>query len=215
MKYKCLLFDFDGTLAHSDDALYNTFNDTLEVHGHNKITRDEFRGFAGKKMRELYSHYSDHDEALAEKMRRTHLVVQKKHLHKYVLFPNVIETLKTLKHGGYRLGMVTTANKIKMTELMNILDLSSYFEICVTPEDVRYIKPHRDPFDKALMLLNCKPSETLMIGDTDADIEGARSVGIDSVAVTYSTFGDKVKEYNPTYTIDSIGELLKIVEKNE
>jgi len=212
MKYKCILFDFDGTLAHSDDALFCTFNETLGIHGHDPITKKEFTGFAGKKMRELYSHYSDSNEVLAEEMRSTHLIVQKKHLHRYILFPKVIETLAALKEKGFILGMVTTANKIKMNELMRLLGLSDYFKVYITPDDVKNIKPHRDPFDKALSLLNCSPSETLMVGDTDADIEGAKHAGIDSVAVTYSTFGVKVKEYNPTYTIDKIEDLLKIVE---
>ena len=212
MKYKCILFDFDGTLAHSDDALFCTFNETLGIHGHEPISRKEFSGFAGKKMRELYSHYSDSNETLAQEMRSTHLIFQKKHLHRYILFPKTVETLAELKKKGLILGMVTTANKIKMNELMKLLGLSGYFRVCITPDDVKNIKPHRDPFDKALSLLNFSPSETLMVGDTDADIEGARCAGIDSVAVTYSTFGMRVKEYNPTYTIDKIEELLEIVE---
>lgn len=211
MRYKYLLFDFDGTLAYSDEALYATVNDTLASHGHNPITRDEFEGYVGKKMRELYSKHAGGNEQIAESMKMTHLIAQKSHLHKYSLFPKVKSVLKELKDKGHKLALVTTANKIKINELLNTMKIRDLFSCCVMADDVKNVKPNREPFDKALFCLGALAKESIMIGDTDADVEGAKNAGLDSVGVTYSTFGKKIKEYNPTYTIDSFEELLVII----
>ncbi|MFO0704238.1 MAG: HAD family hydrolase [Patescibacteria group bacterium] len=211
MKYSCILFDFDGTLAHSDDALFATINDTLKTHGHGPINKEVFNGYIGKKMRSLYKQYANGDDEKATEMRRTHVEVQKKHLHKYYLYPHVKEVLDILKSKNIILGVVTTANKIKMNELIQVMNIRHYFDVFVTAEDVTNVKPHKEPFEKALSTLGKKPEETLMVGDTDADVEGAKASGIDVVGVTYSTVGQAIKNHNPTYTIDSFDELLKII----
>ncbi len=214
MKYKCILFDFDGTLAHSDDALFSTFNDTLSIHGHAPLSRDTFKQYVGKKMRYLYKDYSQGSEKYTDEMNDTHLRIQSKHFYKYKLFPKVIETLENLKVQGYTLGIVTTANKQKMDELSSTLGLAPFFSVCVTPDDVVNIKPHKEPFEKALSILGFMPSDTLMVGDSDADIEGARAARIDSVGVTYSTIGERMKDFQPTYIIGVFDELLQIVGNN-
>ncbi len=210
MKYKCVLFDFDGTLANSDLALLDTINDTLAFHGHTPLTSDSYKEFAGKKMKELYVKYGGNPEK-ARKLRETHISVQKKHLHKYQLFPNVVETLRMLKLKGVKLGIVTTANKKKMLELCETLKMNEFFEVLVSAEDVTNVKPHKEPFEKALKALSAKPDESLMVGDTDADIEGAKRYKIDVVGVTYSTLGEKIKELKPTYVINNFEELVPII----
>lgn len=210
MKYKCVLFDFDGTLANSDPALFDTINDTLAIHGHEALNIDTYKQYAGKKMKELYIRYGG-DAENAKTMKETHIRVQRKHLHKYKLFPNVSETLKRLKSKGIKLGIVTTANKNKMIELSEILDMREYFDILIAAEDVTNVKPHKEPFQKALEALSAKPEETLMVGDTDADIEGAKGYNIDVVGVTYSTLGERIRQFKPTYVINNFEELVPII----
>ena len=55
--------------------------------------------------------------------------------------------------------------------------------------------------------------DTLMVGDTKFDIEGAHAVGIPCVAVTYG-FGtpEDFKEYNAEYIVDKAEEILDIVK---
>ena len=49
-----------------------------------------------------------------------------------------------------------------------------------------------------------------MVGDSDADIEGAKASGIAVAAVTYSTFGEKVRDYHPDYVINDMIELIPL-----
>jgi pyrophosphatase PpaX len=51
-----------------------------------------------------------------------------------------------------------------------------------------------------------------MVGDTEADIAGARNAGIKSVGVTYSSIGKDIKKFEPTFTIDHFSELLALLK---
>lgn len=209
MKYTTALFDFDGTLAHSDDALFHTFNETLDTHGFPTISRVEFNGYVGKSFLEIYAKRASSSDHV-KKMRETHVSVQSKHFDKYRLFPHVLETLETLRAHHITMAIVTTANKPKILHLLKSMGIESYFAAVITAQDVQHVKPHPEPFTIALASIQKKPTETLMVGDSDADIEGAKASGIAVAAVTYSTFGEKVRDYHPDYVINDMIELIPL-----
>jgi pyrophosphatase PpaX len=208
MKYKYIFFDLDGTLIDSYAALFATVLDTLQEHNLPLIPENE--GMIGlKNVYKKHAHIVD-----PKKLRETHLEMQKNHFHKNTLFPQVKATLTFLKNKGIPLALVTTGNKPKVQHLLNVLAIDNLFDVVVTESDVQNLKPHTEPFEKASQLLGItqdRKNEILMVGDTEVDILGAQNFGIDVVAVTYSVYGQKVKDYKPTYMIDRFQDLLPII----
>lgn len=41
MAYKCVVFDFDGTLADTEEKTFNIYNDMAEKYKYRKITKEE------------------------------------------------------------------------------------------------------------------------------------------------------------------------------
>ena len=208
MRYKYIFFDLDGTLIDSYEAALATVLDTLKAHNLPLIPEDE-RTHGFKHVYKKHAHIVD-----PKKLRETHLEMQKNHFHKNTLFPQVKETLTFLKNKGVPLALVTTGNKPKVQHLLNVLAIENLFDVVVTESDVQNLKPHSEPFEKASQLLGItldQKKEILMVGDTEVDILGAQNFGIDVVAVTYSVYGLKVKDYNPTYMIDLFQDLLPII----
>ena len=208
MRYKYIFFDLDGTLIDSYAALFATVLDTLQEHNLPLIPENEG-------MIALKNVYKKHAHIVDPKiLRSTHIKFQKNHFHKNTLFPQVIETLAVLKDKGYSLSLVTTGNKPKVEYLLKSLDMGTFFDVVTTESDVTNLKPHTEPFERTAKLLGILPimkNQILMVGDTEVDILGAQNFGIDVVAVTYSVYGQKVKDYNPTYMIDQFQDLLPIV----
>ena len=208
MKYKYIFFDLDGTLIDSYEASLATVLDTLQEHNLPLIPEDE-RTIGFKHVYKKHAHVVD-----PEKLRQTHLEKQKNHFSKNTLFPQVKETLTILKNKGIPLALVTTGNKPKVQYLLSALEIENLFDAVVTESDVQNLKPHSEPFEKASQLLGIgesHKSQILMIGDTEVDILGAQNYGIDAVAVTYSVYGQKVRDYKPTYMIDRFQDLLPII----
>jgi pyrophosphatase PpaX len=208
MKYKYIFFDLDGTLIDSYEAALATVLDTLKAHNLPLIPEDE-RTKGLKNVYKKHAHIVD-----PKKLRKTHLEMQKNHFHKNTFYPYVNKTLATLKNKRIPLALVTTGNKPKVQHLLNVLEIEHLFDAVVTESDVQNLKPHPEPFEKASKLLGLgedKKNEILMVGDTEVDILGARNFGVDVVAVTYSTYGQAVKDHNPTFTIDRFDQLLPII----
>lgn len=59
---------------------------------------------------------------------------------------------------------------------------------------------------------NMKAKDTIIVGDTNNEIEAARSVGIKVVSVTWGLCSEKnLKQYNPDYIVNTVGKLEKIL----
>jgi len=208
MKYRNILFDFDGTLVDSSAAIRETINATLKIHGLDNISSI----VKGTRTRHAYQRFAD--TINPDTLRETHKSIQHQFFPKYSIFPDVASVLQQLKDRGCRLAIITTANRPKVIELLKIFNIYHLFDTIVAESDVTNTKPDIEPFIKAFANLKLTDSDkphTLMVGDSDADFVGAQNFNIDVVAVTYSTFDDSPEEYNSTYTIDKFTELLPIV----
>ena len=208
-RYRYIFFDFDGTLVDTLPALFLTVNETLTMHGLEPISYKKGQADLFKNVYKNNAKRIDHTL-----LRKTHLEVQKKYLQQITLYPSAKETLKHLVAQGYILGIISTTNTHKVRRLMELHNLTPYFQAVVTEGDVFNIKPHPEPFMKAFKLLGLSENHkkhSLMVGDTSADILGAQAFGIDSVAYQSGAFETDVRQYNPTYIIHTLSELLPII----
>ncbi|MBA3405077.1 MAG: HAD-IA family hydrolase, partial [Gemmatimonadaceae bacterium] len=93
------------------------------------------------------------------------------------------------------------------------LDLVSHFDFIAASARIGFEKPHPRIFQWALEQADVPPESVIHVGDhLDADVEGARSVGIQGVLI------DRADRYRPDEVpegvpvIRSLDELLPIVD---
>ena len=104
-------------------------------------------------------------------------------------YAGVTETLVTLKHLGYPMGIVTDAEKKETTLRLEKCGFLSLFDCVVTSDVVKKKKPAPEPFLYALFEMKVTPTETLLIGDSPRrDIEPCRALGI---RTAYARYGDR------------------------
>ncbi|MFH0868129.1 MAG: TIGR02253 family HAD-type hydrolase [Candidatus Woesearchaeota archaeon] len=128
-------------------------------------------------------------------------------------YPNVDYVLLKLKSIGIKLGIITDAPKLKAWIRLASIKLSNYFDVVVTFEDTKQLKPSKLPFKAALKKLKLKPQECLMVGDwPERDIKGAKNLGIKTCFARYGN--PKVKKSYADYEIDDIRIVLDIVKKH-
>ena len=133
----------------------------------------------------------------------------------FAVFPDVVPALDAMQASGLRLGVVSNWGW-HAPELLQTLELARHFEVMSISARVGYQKPHRAIFEHALELLEVAPEEAIHVGDDpEADVVGARRVGIEPVLIDrhgrIDTPVGADAETGPVATIRDFGELLDLL----
>ena len=125
---------------------------------------------------------------------------------------NTEKLLHTL-HGKYKLGIISNfAIPECVHELLKNHGLDKLFDAIVVSGSVNKRKPSPEIFERTLKALGVSVSETVFVGDTlDADIEGAKAVGMKAVYIERRI--EKAEEVRPDQTIKNLSELPMVLER--
>lgn len=95
------------------------------------------------------------------------------------LYPYVPEALTALREGGYRLWLLTNAQRVFTEFELRHLGLEQYFDGIYISSDYGCRKPDRRFFSALLEEQGLDPARCLMIGnDRQTDIAGAKAAGL-------------------------------------
>jgi putative hydrolase of the HAD superfamily len=126
-------------------------------------------------------------------------------------YPHVSEVLFELKRRGVKLAIVSDAPRLKAWIRLVSMKINHLFDMVVTFDDTKEMKPSIKPFKVAFKKLNLKPHECLMVGDRpERDIKGAKKLGMSTCFARYGN--PKANGMGADYEINDIKELLEIVE---
>ena len=155
---------------------YKIHNEKLwELYREDKIKKEELRG---KRFQLALSEYDIDDSELAEQFGLAY--IQQCPI-KTTLFPYTHEVLLYLKK-KYSLHIITNGFEEVQHIKLASSDLTQYFDVIVTSEQVGVKKPNAKIFEFALEQAKAKPDESIMIGDDfPVDILGAEKIGMQGV----------------------------------
>jgi len=132
------------------------------------------------------------------------------HTSFYEPYPHVITTLYNLKMKNIKLAIVSDAPRLKVWIRLASMKIDHFFDVVVTNDDSKVLKPNPLPFKMALKQLKLKPKQCLMVGDNiERDINGAKKLGIKTCFAKYGN--PKIKKSGADCEIGDVKELLDIV----
>jgi phosphoglycolate phosphatase len=175
--HQAIVFDFDGTLVDSYEAIAASVNHVRSSHGLPPLSTAEVRRHVGRGPIHLLRHTvpnSDIEIDLA-KYRAHHPSVLRSGTR---LLPGVAKTLRELKEAGFRLGICSNKPGAFTRQLVEILGLTGLVNAVVGPEDAPRIKPAPDMLLAILSRLAVTPAQALYVGDMVVDVETARAAGV-------------------------------------
>jgi HAD superfamily hydrolase (TIGR01509 family) len=120
--------------------------------------------------------------------------------------------LEALRSRGLVVGAVS--NWVwQLPELLHALDLVSHFDLIAASSRIGFEKPHPGIFRWALEQARVQPEEAIHVGDhVDADVEGARGVGIHPVLIDRRDRFAAGDVPHGAPLIHSLAELIPIVD---
>ena len=174
---RAVLFDFDGTLADSYEAITASANHVRAAHGLPPLPDAEVRRHVGRGLELLLADVvPGTDVARNVALYRAHHETVMRPLTR--LLPGARESVAGLKAAGCRLG-VCSNKKVDFTrDLLDFLGLSPHLDVILGPDDVPRPKPAPDMLREALRRLAVRPDEALYVGDMAVDVETARAAGV-------------------------------------
>lgn len=183
-----ILFDLDGTLIESTEAITSTFHHAFDVHGEKNPSDKEIQALIGHPLDVMFARLGVDESKVwdfVDTYKQRYRVISK---IKTELLPNAKKAVE-LASTFATLGIVTTKTGLYSQELMEHFGIMDHFEVLIGREHVQNPKPHAEPILKALEILP-KDDDIWMIGDTELDLLSAKNAGVKSMAVL-SGYGTK------------------------
>ncbi|WP_456471035.1 HAD family hydrolase [Caminibacter sp.] len=186
---RVILFDLDGTLIDSTEAILEGFRVTFEKFGKNYPGDKEVKKLIGLPLDIMFENLGVKENVW------DFVMTYKEHYRKIskqktFLLPFAKEALKEASTFA-RLGIVTTKTGEYSKELLEHFRILNYFEVLIGREDVENPKPHPEPILKALHKMKASKEAAWMIGDTCLDMVSAKEAGINYVGVKFEYENEK------------------------
>ncbi len=190
MNKTIILFDLDGTLIDSTEAILRCFDDSFKYFGLKTPKDEEIKMLIGHPLDYMYEHLGISKDKVWDFVDVYKKYYRKRSKPMTKFLPNAKEAIKEASKFA-RLGVVTTKTGEYSQILLEHMGVMDYFEVLIGREHVKHPKPHPEPILKALHSMQSKDFKNIwMIGDTCMDIVSAKDAGIEAIGVL-SGYGAK------------------------
>ncbi len=127
------------------------------------------------------------------------------------LYPGAEAAVTTLKSRGYRVGVCTNKPEALAELLMVRLGVRGMFGALVGADTLTVRKPDPAPYHAAVARAGGDSARSLLVGDTETDVDTARAAGVPVVLVTFGPEGDGVAGLAPDALLPDYGALPRVV----
>lgn len=212
-----LLFDLDGTLTDPKEGITTCVQYALKSFGIDEPDLDKLEPFIGPPLKESFmEYYHFTQEQALEAVDKYRERFQDTGIFENELYGGIHDLLRSLKAKGMHLAVASSKPTVFVERILKHFKIDKYFEVVVGSEldgtrvnkaEVMLEALHRFFGDKPVQF-----DKVYMIGDRKFDMEGARSLRIESVGVAYG-YGsiEELKEAKADYIVKSVTELKKFL----
>ena len=208
-----VLFDLDGTLVDSSRTIGLSIEFALNGMQVNKTADKPVETMIGAPLLDIFRNefeLTDEQAYAAIDLYRNHY--DSLNQAGTVVYESIREVLPALKEAGYRLFIATVKPTSIADKVLSDLDLRSCFDGIAGSSMDSKRRGKSSIIAYALETFGLDPLQSIMIGDRNQDIEGARENGMAAIGVTYG-FGSREEliEAQPTHLVDHSKEIITLL----
>lgn len=209
---RALIFDLDGTLIDSKRDLIHSVNAMLTELGREELQEETISGYIGHGAPQLVRRALGNGASDAECERALKFFLGYYDEHKMDstrAYPGVAEALARLEE----LPMAILTNKpVRVSgRILKELGLAKYFRLVYGGNSFATKKP--DPLGAQTILreFGVAPEETMLVGDSEVDVQTARNAGMYAAAVNYGFGAHDREAYPADVYLERLTDLVPLV----
>ena len=207
-KYRCCLFDFDGTVADTGEGIRKSVTYSLERMGFPALSEAMLSRFIGPPLHDSFIEYCGMTDEEAEtaivRYRERYVDIG---LYESHLYPGIAELLSALHQSGTYVAIASAKPQFMLERLAAYYKIDPYLDVIVGIGTGRHSPDKRDIILRALPV-DMVPSHACMVGDRRFDIEAGRALGLDAIGVNYGyAIPGELAEAGANAIFDSVSEL--------
>jgi len=211
---RLVVFDWDGTLMDSTGQIVAAAAAAIEQLGLPARRPEAIREIIGLGLRESWHRlfpelaadgFAPFVEAYRERFFAPELQTAR-------LFERAEGVIAELAGRGFLLGVATGKSRRGLDRDLEATGLGRFLAGSRTADETRS-KPHPDMLLELMASLGTSPDATLMVGDTEWDLEMARRAAVPAVAVSYGAHApERLRACGPLACIDALDALLTLLD---
>jgi phosphoglycolate phosphatase len=208
-----LLFDLDGTLVDSSKTISASIDFALRRMGFDLRMDSSVEAVIGASLFDIFRNQfemSDEQAYVAIDLYREHYDSLNQAGTR--VYENIPDVLPRLKKAGYRLFIATVKPTQIAEKVLSDLDLRGWFDGVAGSSMDSERRDKSSIIAYALRKFDLDPLHSIMIGDRDQDITGARDNGMPAIAVTYG-FGsrEELVSARPDHVVERSEEIVSLL----
>jgi len=214
-KYKCILFDFDGTVVNTGMGILRSLQYSFEKMGQRIPDMEELKRFIGPPVYYSFTHfYGVSDDEVGDYIKRYRERYKEKGIYESELYAGMKELLIDLKKKGILLGVASSKPEHLIYSVADFLGITDLFDVIVgVKTDDSTLSSKTGLILEAMENLAISDrNEVLMVGDRCFDIDGATGAQVDSCGALWG-FGNKEEfiEHNATYIAENPADIINML----
>ena len=206
--------DLDGTLADTAADLVESTNHVRRSFGLDPLEPQAILRLVGRGARALV------ERALGPNRVELHDEGVRRLLEHYGIhcldhtrpFPGMVEMMDRLGPLGVTFSVVTNKPEALSRKILDGLDLTRRLVAIVGGDTFPERKPHPRGIEQVRSLCALLPADSLMVGDSEIDVETARAAGIACCGVLWGFDPDALRLAAPQFLVISPAELSRVIE---
>jgi 2-phosphoglycolate phosphatase len=205
---KGIVFDLDGTLIDSYEAITESLNAALRAAGLPPVKEEAVRGMVGMGLETLIA------RAMGQERVEEGVRAFREHYDRVCVAgtSEVAETLDALHRRGYRMSVASNKPAHFGWRLLEGLHLRRFMTCVLGPDLVANRKPHPEMVFRAMREMQTGTRDTLYVGDMEVDVETARSAGVPVIVVpTGSRSAEDLRSAGADMLIDAFRDLIGLL----
>ena len=215
MKIELVVFDLDGTLVSSHETIYKATVEALHrVNVPHSMTEAGFYNQIGLHFEDIFENFGFRVPDF-EQFISIYKSLYFNYINSSALYDGVEELVEELRNMKIKLALLTTKAQDQAELLLKHFSLFDKFDYVMGRRPGLAHKPSPEPLLKICEDLNTSVSNTMIVGDSELDVQCGKNAGSKSCAVTYGyrTREELIKS-QPDFVVDNILDIGYIVNGN-